>query len=118
MPLAKRAQILGLLVEGNSIRATGRFADVAYNTVLKFIGDMSRACPEYQDRALRDLHCKRVQVDEIWAFCQMKERNVPVERRGEFGVGDIWTWTGIDADTKLTVSWWLVIEEVTRPSCS
>lgn len=105
LPLSKRALILGLLVEGNSVRATSRLAGVAFNTVLKFIPGMGRACSEYQDKELRNLPCKRIQVDEIWAFCYSKQRNVPVERRGEFGVGDVWTWTGIDADTKLAVSW-------------
>ena len=66
---------------------------------------MGRACSEYQNQALRNLPCKRVQVDEIWAFCGMKERNVPTEQRGKFGVGDVWTWVGLDADTKLAVSW-------------
>lgn len=105
LTLEKRAQILGLLVEGNSLRAASRLADVSFNTVLKFVSDMGRACSEYQDKVLRDLPCKRVQVDEIWAFCYSKQRNVPEERRGEFGVGDVWTWTGICADTKLAVSW-------------
>lgn len=105
LPLAKRAQILGLLVEGNSLRATSRLADVSINTVTKLLVDLGAACSAYQDQALRNLPCKRVQVDEIWAFCYSKQRNVPVERKGEFGVGDVWTWTGIDADTKLAVSW-------------
>ena len=61
----------------------------------------------YQDETLRDLTCKRIQVDEIWSFVGMKQKNVPAERKGEFGVGDVWTWTAIDADTKLNVSWLL-----------
>ena len=105
LDLSKRSQILGLLVEGNSLRAAGRLADVSFNSVLKFVSDMGRACSDYQDMALRGLTCKRVQVDEIWSFCGCKQKNVPEEKRGEFGLGDVWTWTAIDADTKLAISW-------------
>lgn len=103
--LPKRTQILGLLVEGNSLRAASRLADVSFNTVLKFVGDMGRACAKHQDRALRDIPSKRVQVDEIWSFCGCKQKNVPNQRRGEFGIGDVWTWVALDADNKLAISW-------------
>ena len=105
LPLSKRTQILGLLVEGNSLRAASRLADVSFNTVLKFVGDIGRACAVHQNRALRNLPSKRVQVDEIWSFCVCKQKNVPEERRGEFGIGDVWTWVAIDADNKLAISW-------------
>lgn len=105
LPLSKRTQILGLLVEGNSLRAASRLADVSFNTVLKFIGDMGRACAQHQDGVLRNLPSKRVQVDEIWSFCGCKQKNVPDARRGEFGIGDVWTWVAIDADHKLAISW-------------
>ncbi len=97
----KRAQILGCLVEGNSLRATARICDVAYNTVLKLIPEIGEACAEYQDRVFRNLQCKRIQCDEIWSFCYAKQKNVPADKKGIFGYGDIWTWVAIDADTKL-----------------
>src|SRR5205807_5078016 len=104
LTLEKRTQILGMLVEGNSLRAVSRLADVSINTVTKLLVDAGRACAEYQDKALRNLTCKRIQCDEIWAFCYAKEKNVPADKRGTFGYGDIWTWVAIDADTKLVPS--------------
>jgi IS1 family transposase len=101
----KRAQIVAALVEGMSIRATCRMTGAAKGTVLKLLADLGGACDRYQDRVLRDLPCERVQCDEIWAFVGMKQKNVPVERQGEYGVGDVWTWVALDADTKLAVSW-------------
>ncbi|MEW6405432.1 MAG: IS1 family transposase [Chloroflexota bacterium] len=100
----KRAQILGCLVEGNSIRATSRLTGASKNTVVKLLVDVGRACAEYQDKTLRGLSCKRVQCDEIWSFCYAKEKNVPEDKKGQFGYGDTWTWTAIDADTKLVLS--------------
>src|SRR4051812_32177552 len=94
----KRAQIIGSLVEGNSIRATCRMTGAAKNTVTKLLVDLGAACAEYQDRTLVDLPCLTVQADEIWSFCYAKDRNVPAEHRGEFGYGDVWTWTAICAD--------------------
>lgn len=102
---AKRVQIVAALVEGNSIRATCRMTGVAKGTVLKLLVDLGSACAAYQDRNLRNLTCKRIQCDEIWSFCYAKERNVPEEMKGKLGVGDVWTWTAIDADTKLIVSY-------------
>jgi len=101
----KRAQILRLLVEGNSLRATGRIADVSYNTVCKFFADAGRACEKYQDETLRNLACKRVQVDEIWSFVYAKQKNVPTAKAAPEGAGDVWTWVAIDAQTKLVASW-------------
>ena len=105
LPLAKRAQILGLLVEGMSLRAASRLADCSINTVTKLLVDVGMACADYQDKALRNLNCRRVQCDEIWSFVGAKQKHVPAERQGEFGIGDVWTWTAIDADTKLIASW-------------
>jgi IS1 family transposase len=102
LPLAKRAQILGLLVEGNSLRATSRLADCSINTVTKLLVDVGSAAAEYQDKALRNLPCKRVQVDEIWSFVYAKQKNVPEGMDGK--AGDVWTWTAICADTKLVPS--------------
>ena len=101
----KRVQVIASLVEGNSIRATVRMTGVAKNTVTKLLVDIGTVCSIYQDRVLRGLSCERVEADESWAFCYAKERNVPVEKRGEFGYGDVWTWVGMDADTKLVVSY-------------
>jgi IS1 family transposase len=97
----KRAQIIGCLVEGNSLRATARICDVAFNTVLKLLPEIGRACLEYQDQIFRNLKCTHIQCDEIWSFCYAKQKNVPQEKRGKFGYGDIWTWVALDADTKL-----------------
>ncbi|HYI99204.1 MAG TPA: IS1 family transposase [Thermoleophilaceae bacterium] len=101
----KRAQIIGCLVEGMSIRATVRVTGAAKNTVTKLLVDLGAACSEYQDQTLRDLPCKVVECDEIWAFCYSKQKNVPDEHRGTFGYGDVWTWTALCADTKLVPSW-------------
>ncbi|HEX7766891.1 MAG TPA: IS1 family transposase [Nitrospira sp.] len=102
---AKRVQVIAALVEGNSIRATCRMTGVAKGTVLKLLVDLGSACAAYQDRTLRNLTCKRIQCDEIWSFCYAKEKNVPEEMKGKLGFGDVWTWTAIDADTKLIVSY-------------
>lgn len=105
LPLSKRAQILGMLVEGMSLRATSRLADCSINTVTKLLVDVGAACGEYQDKTLRNLASKRVQCDEIWAFVYAKQKNAPAEMKAAGQAGDIWTWTAIDADTKLMVSW-------------
>ncbi len=102
---AQRARIIAALVEGNSIRGTCRLTGAAKNTVVKLLVDLGRACSTYQDRTLRDLPCQRIQCDEIWSFCHAKAKNVPEAHREEFGWGDVWTWTAIDADTKLVPSW-------------
>ncbi len=102
---AQRVQIVSALVEGNSLRATARMAGVSRNTVNKLLLDLGSACSEAQGRLLVNLPSKRVQVDEIWSFVGMKAANVPAERKDEFGVGDVWTFTAIDADSKLCLSW-------------
>jgi IS1 family transposase len=109
----KRAQIIGCLVEGNSIRGTVRITGAAKNTVTKLLIDLGEACAGYQDRVLRDLPCTTLQVDEIWAYCYAKQKNVPQEHKGEYGYGDVWTWTALCADTKLVPSW-LVGERTTE----
>ena len=101
----KRVQIIRALVEGNSIRATARMCDVAFNTVLKLLPEIGKACADYQDRVFRNLPCKRIQCDEIWSFCYAKEKNLPEELQGKFGFGSVWTWIALDADTKLVPSW-------------
>lgn len=101
----KRAQVVGCLVEGMSIRATVRTTGVAKNTISKLLVDLGDACSYAANELLVDLDCQRVQCDEIWSFCYAKAKNVPEEHKGEFGYGDVWTWTAIDADTKLVVSY-------------
>lgn len=101
----QRARIVGCLVEGMSIRATVRITGAAKNTVVKLLVDLGQACAEYQDAALTNLPCVRIECDEIWSFCYAKQKNVPEEHRGTFGYGDVWTWTAICADTKLVPSW-------------
>jgi IS1 family transposase len=100
----KRAAVVAALVEGNSIRATVRMTGVAKNTVTKLLTDLGIVCSVYQDRVMRDLPCERIQADEVWTFCYAKAKNVPTEKRGEFGYGDVWTWVALDADTKLVPS--------------
>jgi IS1 family transposase len=103
----KRAAILGMLVEGNSLRATTRMAGCSINTVSKLLLDIGAACASYQDEHLRDLPCKTVEADEIWSFVYAKQKNVPEEFQGQFGIGDVWTWTALCADTKLIASWYV-----------
>lgn len=105
LPLDKRAHILSLLVEGNSLRSITRIADVSINTVTKLLVDVGTACARYQDEHLRNLPCKKIQVDEIWSFCYAKEKNLPAELKGKEGYGNVWTWTSICADTKLVPCW-------------
>ncbi len=101
----KRERVVAALVEGNSIRATVRMTGVAKNTVVKLLVDLGQACARYHDAHVRNVTTKRVQVDEIWSFCYAKQKNVPEPKRGEYGYGDVWTWTAIDADSKLIVSY-------------
>lgn len=105
LSLQKRAQIIGLLVEGNSMRAVTRLVGCSINTVTKLLEDVGAACAEFQDGAIRNINSKRVQCDEIWSFCYAKEKNVAPEDKGILGHGDAYTWTAIDADTKLAISW-------------
>lgn len=101
----RRAQIIGCLVEGNSIRATVRMTGAAKNTITKLLADLGEACAEYQDGVFVDLPCKVVEADEIWAYCYAKQKNVPEQFKGTPGYGDVWTFTAICADTKLVPSW-------------
>ena len=105
LSLQKRTQILACLVEGNSIRATVRMTGASKNTIVKLLADVGRACSIYQSEHLKNLSCKNIQVDEIWSFCYSKKKNVPLEKKGQFGYGDVWTWTSICADSKLVPCW-------------
>src|SRR5580704_5049823 len=102
-----RARILHLLCEGSSIRAITRLTGASKNTVIKLVIDAGKACSWYQDRVFRTLACKHVQVDEIWNFVYAKQKNVPTAKKAPVDAGDVWTWTAIDADTKLMPSWFV-----------
>jgi IS1 family transposase len=102
-----RARVVSCLVEGNSIRATVRMTGVAKNTVVKLLADLGRACSIFQDKTFVNLPCKRVQCDEIWSFVGCKEKNVKAKDKGKGKRGDIWTWTALDADTKLVPCWFV-----------
>jgi IS1 family transposase len=104
LPLEKRAEILGMMVEGVSLRSISRLTGASKNTIAKLLVDAGLAFAAYQDKTLRGLTCQRVQVDEIWSFVGAKEKNVPQAQKG-LGRGDVWCWTALDADTKLMVSW-------------
>ncbi len=105
LSINRQAQIIKVLCEGNSIRSTARITGTAINTVVKLLRKVGAACLEYQDNNLRNLSCQRVECDEIWSFCYAKEKNVPKNKQGQFGYGDVWTFVAIDADTKLALSW-------------
>ena len=105
LSIDRRAKIITALVEGNSIRATCRMTDTAKWTVIRLLASIGAACAEYQNTHLRELPCQTIQCDEIWSFCYAKEKNVPENKQGRFGYGDVWTWTAIDANTKLVPSW-------------
>ena len=105
LPEHKRVMILKCLVEGMSMRATARIVEVSKDTVAKLLIDAGKACLDYQDRTLRDLPCKQVQVDEIWEFVYAKQSNVPRAKHAPPEAGDVWTWVAIDANTKLVPSW-------------
>ncbi len=104
LPLAKRAQILAMLCEGASMRSVSRLADVSINTVSKLLVDAGRACATFHDDTVRGVVSKRVQCDEIWSFTYAKAKNVAEAKAAPDGAGDTWTWTALDADTKLIVS--------------
>src|SRR6202451_2383297 len=99
-----RAKILGMLVEGNSLRSCARMADVSLNTVTKLLVDLGAACERFHDERVNNVRVRRLQCDEIWCFVGAKAKNVTLEQKAQ-GWGDTWTWTGLDADTKLCVSY-------------
>ena len=101
----KRATILGALVEGNSINATARMMGVSKITVLRLLADAGTFCLAHHDEHVRGLECERIQCDEIWSFCYAKEKNLPASMKDRPGVGSVWTWTALDADTKLMIAY-------------
>lgn len=104
LTIEKKAQILGLLLEGSSMRSITHLVGCSINTVTKLLIEAGTACNVYQDETLRNLDCKRIQCDEIWSFCYSKEKNVALEDKGILGYGDVYTWTAICSDTKLVPS--------------
>ena len=102
---AKRVQILNMLVEGMSMRATSRVANVSINTVSKLMVEAGQACAAYHDEVVRDVEARRVQCDEIWSFCYAKQKNVMLAKSAPEGAGDVWTWTALDSDSKMILSY-------------
>jgi IS1 family transposase len=107
LPLAKRTQILAMLCEGSSMRSISRVADVSINTVSKLLVEAGEACLAIHDETVGNVKASRIQCDEIWSFCHAKEKNVAAAKAAPEGAGDVWTWTAIDADTKLIVSYFV-----------
>jgi IS1 family transposase len=105
LPLAKRAQILSMLVEGSSMRSVSRVCDVSINTVTKLLEDAGEACVAHHDQAVRGVKAKRVQADEIWSFCYSKQKNVAAAKRKDLAWGDVWTWTALEAETTLLITY-------------
>ena len=113
LSVERRAQVVGCLTEGMSIRATVRVTGVAKNTIVKLLADLGNAVADYMDGAFRNLDLERIECDEIWSFCYAKQKNVPEDFKGTPGYGDVWTWVALDATTKL-VPTWLVGERTTE----
>jgi IS1 family transposase len=107
LPLAKRVQILSMLCEGSSMRSISRVADVSINTVTKLLVDAGEAALTLHDETVRNVKASRVQCDEIWSFCYAKDKNVPGAKAAVEGSGDVWTWTALDADSKLIVAYYV-----------
>ena len=107
LPLAKRVQILSMLCEGSSMRSISRVVDVSINTVTKLLVDAGETCLEMHDELVRDVRASKVQCDEIWSFCYAKQKNLAEAKDAPAEAGDVWTWTAIDADTKLITSYFV-----------
>jgi len=107
LPAGKRVQILSMLCEGSSMRSISRVCDVSINTVAKMLADAGKVCMAFHDEKVRGVTAKRVQVDEIWSFTYAKAKNVAAAKAAPNGAGDTWTWTAIDADTKLIAAWFV-----------
>lgn len=104
LSMNERTRVVAALVEGNSLRATARMTGIARMTVEKLLRDLGAACERYHDEHVHQIRARRVECDEIWSFCYAKAKNVPIEKRG-FGIGDVWTWVAMDADSKLVISY-------------
>jgi IS1 family transposase len=109
---AERVSVVRALVEGNSINSTVRITGISKPTILKLLAQLGTACKAYHDSHVRNVRALRIQCDELWSFCHCKQRNVPRENRGQFGMGDVWTWTAIDADSKLMIGYLVGLRDV------
>ena len=107
LSIAKRVQILSMLVEGSSMRSTSRVCDVSINTVAKLLVEAGAVCMAFHDENVRSVKSKRIQVDEIWSFTYAKQKNVETAKAAPDRAGDTWTWTALDADSKLIVQWYV-----------
>jgi IS1 family transposase len=105
LPPETRIQILSMLCEGSSMRSVSRITGVSFNTVAKLLIDAGHACAAFHDATVRGVTSKSIQADEIWSFSYAKQKNVKFAKAAPEGAGDVWTWTAIDADSKLIVSW-------------
>lgn len=105
LPSAKRAQILSMLCEGSSMHSTARVVGVSFNTVAALLEEAGKACEAFHDKEVRNVRSKRVQCDEIWSFCYAKAKNVAGAKAAPEGAGDLWTWTALDADSKLIIGY-------------
>ena len=113
LPSAKRNQILQMLCESSSMRSISRTVDVSINTVAKLLVDAGKACAAFHDEKVRGVTASRVQCDEIWSFTYAKQKNVKAAKAAPEEAGDTWTWTALDAETKLIVSWLLIPQKYT-----
>jgi len=102
---AKRAQIVAMMAEGNSLRAITRMTGASINTVSKLLVDLGNACAKFHHERVRNVTAQRIEADEVWTFCYARRDNVPEDKRGVLGYGDVWTWIGLDPDSKLVLSW-------------
>ena len=105
LPLSKRVMILSMLVEGSSMRSISRTLGVSINTVTKLLVDAGEACAAYHDATVRGVKANRIQCDEIWSFCYAKDKNVSRAKSAPGGAGDVWTWTALDSDSKMILSY-------------
>src|SRR5690242_17444754 len=105
LSIEKKVAVISALCEGASVRSVSRMTGVGRNTILRLLAQVGSACAAYQDRAIRGLTSKRVQVDEIWSFVGAKQKNVTAKMAEEKVCGDVWTFVAIDADSKLAISW-------------
>ena len=106
LSIEEKVRVVACLVEGNSLRATTRMTGTHRSAIQKLLVELGAACSEYQDKAFRNLNLKRIQCDEIWAFCGAKEKNATPDRKAQ-GWGDVWTWTALCPDTKLIPCWFV-----------
>lgn len=105
LPLQKRILILNMLIEGMSMRSISRTVGVSINTVTKLLVEAGDACAAYHDESVQEVKASRIQCDEIWSFCYAKAKNVKTAKAAPTGAGDVWTWTAIDSDSKMILSY-------------